>query len=123
MFSAFNSARSVVTLFHSPTSSASRRALQALKQSAPLLEKARYKLDVTEAAPTADQLKTIVQYLGPEKVSAIVDGASTLREAYSITAQSPDSVLRPIVVDWINGKVVAGPNDEGLKKLISDITK
>ncbi|KAK9383927.1 thioredoxin-like protein [Kockiozyma suomiensis] len=120
MFSSFNSARTVLTLFHSPTSSASRRVLQFLK-SQEAAKKRLFELDVTEGVPTKDQLKTILKYAGEHKVSAIVPGAQSYTEASSILEGGSNELLRPMVIDWTNGKAVLGDDEAGVKKLVSSL--
>ncbi|KAK7208102.1 thioredoxin-like protein [Myxozyma melibiosi] len=120
MFSAFNSARNVITLFHSPTSSASRRILQLLK-SKQTEGKRLFDLDVTEGVPTKDQLKTILKYAGQSKVSAIVPGATSYTEASAILEGGSKNLLRPMVIDWVNGKAVLGDDEAGVKTMISSI--
>ncbi|KAK9384869.1 thioredoxin-like protein [Lipomyces mesembrius] len=124
MFSAFNSARSVVTLFHSPTSSASRRTLQLLKKHMESSKRKVFDLDVTEGPPTKDQLKTMLNYTGEHKVSSIVPGAASLSEATLILQSGgADKLLHPIVVDWVNGKAVLGDDEIGLKQLVQNLEK
>ncbi|KAK9244626.1 thioredoxin-like protein [Lipomyces tetrasporus] len=124
MFSAFNSARSVVTLFHSPTSSASRQALQLLKKHIEGSKQKYFDLDVTEGPPTKDQLKTILNYTGEQKVSTIVPGAASLSEAALILENGgANKLLHPIIVDWVNGKAVLGDDVNGLKTLVQNLEK
>ncbi|KAK9317761.1 thioredoxin-like protein [Lipomyces starkeyi] len=124
MFSAFNSARSVVTLFHSPTSSASRRTLQLLKKHMESSKRKFFDLDVTEGPPTKDQLKTMLNYTGEHKISSIVPGATSLSEATLILQSGgADRLLHPIVVDWVNGKAVLGDDEIGLKQLVQNLEK
>ncbi|KAK9451188.1 thioredoxin-like protein [Limtongia smithiae] len=122
MFSSFNSVRAVVTLFHSPTSSASRRILQFLKIHAADTKIQNFDLQVTEANPTKDQLKTILNYVGQAKIGAIVPGAGTYNEAAGLLEKGSSlAVLRPMVVDWVNGKAVLGDDEEGVKKLVAGL--
>ncbi|KAK9459109.1 thioredoxin-like protein [Lipomyces oligophaga] len=123
MFSAFNSARTVITLFHSPTSSASRRILQCLKQHESSVSNRLYDLDVTEGVPTRDQLKTILKYAGETKVSSIVPGATSYTEATAILEGGEKNILRPMVIDWSNGKAILGDDEPAVKKLLSTLEK
>ncbi|KAK9369423.1 thioredoxin-like protein [Lipomyces kononenkoae] len=124
MFSAFNSARCVVTLFHSPTSSASRRTLQLLKKHIEGSSRKYFDLDVTEGPPTRDQLKTILNYTGEQKIGSIVPGAASLSDATLILQHGgADKLLHPIVVDWVNGKAVLGDDEIGLKQLVQNLEK
>jgi hypothetical protein len=58
---------------------------------------------VTEAPPTSDQLKNILEYLGgsPGKV---VQGASDETDAMRRLKADGNTFIRPLVVDWNQGK-------------------
>ena len=92
--------KNVVTLFHRPSSAASTRVLTLLKQAnaqsvshatedqasshdaQSKLQRAEFELDVTEAPPTSDQLKSIVEYLGgAASISKVIRGAQDESDA------------------------------------------
>lgn len=57
-----------------------------------------FDLDITEADPTPDQVKSILEYLGGANAAGkIVKGASGESDAVSKLKSSPDSFLRPVV--------------------------
>jgi arsenate reductase-like glutaredoxin family protein len=107
-------AKNVVTLFHKPNNEASTRVLTLLKQANAQsvahatedqasshqaqnkTERNEFELDVTEEAPTGDQLKTILEYLGgsPGKV---VQGASDESDALRRLKADGNTFQRPLV--------------------------
>jgi len=60
-------------------------------------ERQVFELNVTEEPPTADQLKTILEYAGRSRISSIVKGAGTETEAMRKFTQSQDNLQRPLV--------------------------
>jgi hypothetical protein len=114
-------AKNVVTLFHKPGNEASVRVHTLLKQAnaqsvahatedqaashqaQDKAERTEFELDVTEAPPTSDQLKNILEYLGgsPGKV---VQGASDETDAMRRLKADGNTFIRPLVVDWNQGK-------------------
>ncbi|KAF2629708.1 hypothetical protein BU25DRAFT_272383 [Macroventuria anomochaeta] len=134
-------AKNVVTLFHKPSSQASLRAHTLLKQAnaQPVAtatedqasshnaqnkaERSEFELDVTEAPPTADQLKNILEYLGgPSAVGRVVQGAKDETDALRRLKADADSFQRPLVVDWNQGKAVAGDNESEILSLLRNIS-
>lgn len=112
-----------MTLFHKPSSQASIRAHTLLKQAnaqsvatatedqasshhaQDKAERTEFELDVTEAPPTADQLKNILEYLGgPSAVGRVIQGAKDETDALRRLKADGDSFQRPLVVDWNQGK-------------------
>ncbi|KAK9456755.1 thioredoxin-like protein [Dipodascopsis uninucleata] len=123
MFSAFNTARNVITVFHSPLSPASKRIVQAIKAARSAKPNSHVDVEVLERAPTADQLKTIVEYAGgARRIGSIVPGAESFADAVkkleTASGTAEGVIVRPIVVDWLNGKAVLGDDEQGVKKLI-----
>lgn len=109
-------AKNVVTLFHKPSNAASTRVLTLLKQANAQaaahatedqassheaqnkLERVEFELDVTEAPPTGDQLKNIIDYLGgPSAVSKVISGAQDEADAVRRLKADGDSFQRPLV--------------------------
>jgi len=64
----------------------------------------RVRLDVQEAAPTADQLSSILEYLGPSKAGSVVKDATGSSDALRKFKQNESAFQRPVVVDWNNGR-------------------
>ncbi|ERF73857.1 hypothetical protein EPUS_05562 [Endocarpon pusillum Z07020] len=130
----------VITLFHTPSIQASTRIATLLKQaSAQSQEQATedqasdhshqnsprdpFELDITEAPPTKDQLKSIFEYVGGSKAAQLVKGASSQSDALRKLQENPDNFLRPVVVDWNRGKAVVGDNESAILKLVKEQPK
>ena len=64
----------------------------------------RVRPDVQEAAPTADQLSSILEYLGPSKAGSVVKDATGSSDALRKFKQNESAFQRPVVVDWNNGR-------------------
>jgi hypothetical protein len=56
-----------------------------------------FDLDVTEAAPTSDQLRSILEYVGASKISSVVPGASTEKDALKKFKEGAENFKRPVV--------------------------
>src|SRR5215469_12002819 len=107
--------KNVITLFHKPSYAPSTRVLNLLKQSrantavsstnnqaAPTspgasTEREDFELDVQEAPPTEDQLKSILEYAGSQNIGDIVKGAMTEGEALRVLERDKGSFARPLV--------------------------
>ena len=130
----------IVTLFHKASSPASLRVATMLKQAsalasetatedqasdhsvqteAPASRREPFDLNITEDQPTSDQLLTILEYVGTAGIPAIVKGAKTQNEALRKFRESHDNFQRPVVVDWNNGKAVAGDKESEILKLLN----
>jgi len=121
-------ARNAVTLFHNPSNPGSTRILSLLQRSASPAtgaavdkskEPPKITLDVNNGPPTADQLQSILEYVGADRASDIVEGASDEADAQRRLRGNPSAFKRPLVVDWNAGKVVIGDKEtevEGLFK-------
>lgn len=115
--------KNVITLFHSPKSSASLRVHTLLKQAnaqavshatedqasdhshQTQAEKTDFELDVQETEPTADQLRSILEFMGSGSASKIVQGASDENDALEKVNKGGSAFQRPVTVDWNQGKV------------------
>ncbi|KXJ93747.1 thioredoxin-like protein [Microdochium bolleyi] len=133
----FHKTLDIITLFHKSGSPASTRAAALLKQisanaSEPATEdqasdhtpqtappRDEFELNITEDLPTEDQLRTILGYVGESKVSSVVKGASSESDAIKKFKSSADNFQRPVIVDWNNGKAVAGGQESEILKLLS----
>ena len=105
----------MITLFHKSNVPASLKVHSLLKQaSANASEHAtedqasdhshqthpkrqEFELDVTEEPPTEDQLKNILEYLGPQNAGSVIKGAKTEAEAMKLLKQSGENFQRPVV--------------------------
>ena len=105
----------MITLFHKPSVPGSTRVLTLLKQANATAsatattdqasshdhhnadQHAEFELDVTEAPPTSDQLKNILEYVGSQNIGRIVEGARSETEALKKLDENPGSFVRPLV--------------------------
>jgi arsenate reductase-like glutaredoxin family protein len=60
--------------------------------------------DIQEGVPTNDQLTSIFEYLGQDKIGSVVEGASSTTEALRKLKDNGSLFQRPLVVDWGNGR-------------------
>ncbi|CAJ2504550.1 Uu.00g119440.m01.CDS01 [Anthostomella pinea] len=131
----------IVTLFHKPSSQASVRVATLLKQVSanatevatedqasdhshqthPHRQRQEFDLNITEDPPTADQLQTILEYVGKSKISSIIQGASTEKDALKKFKESADNFKRPVIVDWNNGKAVASDKESEILKVLEQV--
>ncbi|RYP71582.1 hypothetical protein DL771_004708 [Monosporascus sp. 5C6A] len=138
----FHKTKDIVTLFHKSGSPASMRAANLLKQvsanatesatedqasdHAPqtnsLRQRQEFDLNITEDPPTVDQLRTILEYVGKNRISSVINGASTENEALRKFKESTDNFKRPVVVDWNNGKAVASEKESEILKMLEQTT-
>ncbi|KZF20850.1 DUF1687-domain-containing protein [Xylona heveae TC161] len=137
----FHKSLDIITLFHKPSSAASTRVLTLLKQASAEAssgatgdqasdhaqqnksQRTEFQLDVTEETPTSDQLRSILEYLGPNKAGTLVKGATNEADAKKILSQTPDSFIRPLTVDWDNGRAVAGDNESEILRMLRSLPK
>jgi hypothetical protein len=105
----------VVTLFHKPSYAPSTRVFNLLKQSqanaaasstidqaspttsGATTEEEDFELDIQETPPTEDQLKSILEYVGPQNIGNVVKGAMTEVEALRVFDRDKGSFARPLV--------------------------
>ncbi|CAK7207507.1 hypothetical protein SEUCBS139899_010317 [Sporothrix eucalyptigena] len=141
----FRKTLDIVTLFHKASSPASLRVVTLLKQAsahaaetatedqasdhrvqtehAPSSRREPFDLNITEDPPTSDQLQTILDYVGTPGIPAIIKGANTRAEALRKFRESHDNFQRPVVVDWSNGKAIAGDKESEILKLLNQQSK
>ncbi|THV52253.1 hypothetical protein BGAL_0084g00130 [Botrytis galanthina] len=137
----FHKTLDVITLFHKASSPASVRVHTLLKQASanatePATEdqasdhsaqtnpkRQEFELEVTESAPTPDQLKSILEYIGVSKVSSIVTGAKDEADAVRKIKANEDSFQRPLTVDWSNGKAVVGDSKSEILTMLNALSK
>ncbi|CAH0036747.1 unnamed protein product [Clonostachys solani] len=123
----FHKTLDIVTLFHKASSPASVRVANLLKQAsaastsgaASESTREQFELNITEDQPTPDQVQTILEYVGKSGIPKIVTGAHDEKDALKKYTQNKDSLVRPLVVDWNNGKAIAGDNESEILKLLN----
>ncbi|KAF7553890.1 hypothetical protein G7046_g6965 [Stylonectria norvegica] len=126
----FSKTLDIVTLFHKASSPASARVATLLKQASTKAQagsagetstptREQFELNITEDPPTEDQVKTILEYVGASGVSSVVKGARDEKDALKKFKESSASFQRPVVVDWNNGKAIAGDNESEILKLVN----
>jgi arsenate reductase-like glutaredoxin family protein len=128
----------VITLFHKPSVQASIRAQTLLKQAAAQASQSAtedqasdhshqnqtvtrtdpFELEVTEAAPTPDQLRSIFEYVGSGKAGELVQGAASESDAMRKVKEDGGLFIRPVTVDWNEGRAVIGDKDSEILKLL-----
>ncbi|KAF5545672.1 thioredoxin-like fold [Fusarium napiforme] len=132
----FHKTLDIVTVFHKASSPASVRVANLLKQvsanatSGATLDQAsdhsaqtapirdQFELNITEDPPTDDQVKTILEYVGNNGIPKVIKGANDEKEALRKFKESKENFVRPVVVDWNNGKAIAGDNESEILKLL-----
>lgn len=107
--------RDTITLFHKASSPASTRILNFLKQTSAAasetatidqasdhsaqnkIQRSDFDLEIVEEAPTKDQLKTIMDYVGGANYGKFVKGATSESDAIKKFEESGDAFQRPVV--------------------------
>lgn len=56
-----------------------------------------FELNITEDAPTLDQVQTILQYVGQNGASQVIKGARDDKDALRKFKENKDNLLRPLV--------------------------
>ena len=83
-----------------------------------------FDLEVTEEAPTPDQLNSIFDYLGSGgKAAQLVKGAASQSDALRKLKESGENFQRPVVVDWNQGKAIVGENESEILKMLRELPK
>ncbi|KAH8811446.1 thioredoxin-like protein [Xylogone sp. PMI_703] len=137
----FHKTLDVITLFHKASVPASVRVQTLLKQASANISahatedqasnasaqlkpnREEFELNITEDPPTPDQLKNILEYLGPNSASKVVSGAKSEADALKKLKENGDNFVRPVTVDWNNGRAVAGENTSEILKMVQAIPK
>ncbi|KAI0060122.1 hypothetical protein BV25DRAFT_1807833 [Artomyces pyxidatus] len=151
MFSAFKKSIPQISIFHNSSSPPSAKALAALRSATsspypPGKSNARplkFNLEVLEnTPPTPDQIRTILTYLPPARSAddpsdphhvarlisthpsapSLPDRPSSAEGLSRLAQSNPHAVRWPIIVDWTNGKAVAG-DSEGVKDILEHLRK
>ena len=118
----------VISLFHKPSAPSSLRVVTLLKQISAQasetatedqasdhthqnkLQRTSFELDVTEAVPTTDQLRTILEYVGEQKASEVVEGAKDSEDAVRRLKENAKSFRAPVVSrsGWTDSNIAGG---------------
>ena len=61
-------------------------------------------VDVQESAPTADQLASILEYLGPAQAGSVITDATGTTDALKKFKANESLFKAPVTVDWINAR-------------------
>ncbi|KAJ5887518.1 hypothetical protein N7495_007559 [Penicillium taxi] len=137
-----------ITLFHAPKLASSTRVLNILKTASinasetatedqasdhsahARQQRGDFELEVTTDAPTADQLRSILDYISPvsgvggqgEKtvygVAELVKGAKDAKDALRLFKEDNGVFVRPVTVDWTNGRAVIGENESEILRMV-----
>ncbi|KAH9883999.1 DUF1687-domain-containing protein [Xylariomycetidae sp. FL2044] len=133
-----NKALDIVTLFHKSSNPASIRAATLLKQVSanatesatedqasdhshqthPHRQRQEFQYQIVEDLPTADQVRTILEYVGKNKIDSVIPGTSNMDDALKKYKQNPETLKRPLIVDWMNGKATASENESVILKML-----
>ncbi|KAL2210238.1 DUF1687-domain-containing protein [Sarocladium strictum] len=132
----FRKTLDIITLFHKPSNPASTRVATLLKQASANAQteatadqasdhshqsppgRDDFELNITEEAPTQDQVQTILEYVGQSNIQRVIKGAQDQKDALRKFKENNDSFQRPITVDWNNGKAVIGESESEILKLV-----
>ncbi|KAJ5607747.1 hypothetical protein N7537_004366 [Penicillium hordei] len=140
-----------ITLFHSPSIQASTRTLNILKQASSTAsetatedqasdhsthakqQRGEFELEVTTSPPTTDQLRSILDYISPVSgvggpgdkvtygVAELVKGARDAEDALKKFKEDNEKFVRPITVDWVNGRAVIGDNESEILRMVRQL--
>lgn len=91
----------IVDTSHNPALPQSQKVLDILTN----YRQGDFDLDIVEAPPTETQLRSIIEALNEKDINKVVQGASGIKEAVEKLKENPGSFTRPLVIDWLNGKV------------------
>ena len=61
------------------------------------LQRTEFELNVTEQAPTSDQLRTILEYVGERRAKDVIDGAKDAEDAIQKLKENPKRFRAPVV--------------------------
>jgi hypothetical protein len=60
--------------------------------------------DVQESTPTADQLTSILEYLGPAQAGSVIADATSTTDALKRFKANESLFKAPVTVDWMNAR-------------------
>jgi len=61
------------------------------------IQRSDFDLDIVEGTPTQDQIRSILDYVGPSNIGKVIKGANNEAEALKKFKQDGESFLRPVV--------------------------
>ena len=61
------------------------------------MQRTEFELNVTEDAPTKDQMRTILEYVGGKKASQLIQGARDEADALKKLGENGERFQRPVV--------------------------
>lgn len=97
MFKSAGNTRSLITLFHNPTSSISKNLVSIIKTKYENPATRSFDIEITESKPTHEQFKSLNSFYRQQ-----------------LDEKEP---IRPILVDWFNGKVAVNDEQSSIKIL------
>lgn len=140
-----------ITLFHSPSISASTRTLNILKQASAQAtssatedqasdhsahakqQRGQFELEITTDNPTTDQLRSILDYISPTSgtggqgnketyaVSELIRDAKDAEDAIKRFKADGNSFVKPVTVDWVNGRAVIGDGESEILRMVRQL--
>jgi len=75
-----------------------------------LARREEFELYITEDPPTAEQLKSILEYIGPQRASTIVMGAKNKADAINKLKENTENFQKPVVCYTISQSLQALSN-------------
>ncbi|KAJ5952939.1 uncharacterized protein N7479_011352 [Penicillium vulpinum] len=130
-----------ITLFHSPAIKASTRTLNLLKQASATASETATEDQASDHSTHSKkqrgefelELRSILDYISPingaggqgEKVSysvsELVKGARDAEDALKKFKEDNENFVRPITVDWVNGRAVIGDNESEILRMVRQL--
>jgi len=77
-------------------------------------------VDVQESAPTADQLASILEYLGPAQAGSVIADATGTTDALKKFKANESLFKAPVTVDWMNARAGTSSSTCGIKTDFKD---
>ncbi|KAJ6169036.1 hypothetical protein N7497_001879 [Penicillium chrysogenum] len=130
-----------ITLFHSPSIQASTRTLNILKQASTTASETATEDQASDHSRHSKQqrgefeleLRNILDYISPvsgvggpgEKVTygvaELVKGARDAEDALKKFKEDNTNFVRPITVDWVNGRAVIGDDQSEILRMVRQL--
>ncbi|EPS28494.1 hypothetical protein POX_f07578 [Penicillium oxalicum] len=98
-------------------------------------QRGEFELEVTTAPPTTDQLRSILDYISPVSggagaapegkasygVGELIKGARDAEDAIKRYKEDQERFVRPVTVDWVNGRAVIGDNESEILRMVRQL--
>ncbi|KAJ6179805.1 hypothetical protein N7519_010266 [Penicillium mononematosum] len=130
-----------ITLFHSPSIQASTRTLNILKQASTTASETATEDQASDHSRHAKQqrgefeleLRNILDYISPVSgvggpgdkvtygVGELVKGARDAEDALKKFKEDNTNFVRPITVDWVNGRAVIGDDQSEILRMVRQL--